>query len=191
MKPIVLFSFLLAIGLTTAAWSQAIEGLFEFTITGHQPFTAKCWVKGERIYLEKYLNEDTIRRIIDRTTKEVITLVEDDGKKIAVRMNDRMSIYWKQVEEHHPSFSEPPTVEWDAVRETQKIQGQACTKVIAKSTEYKATAWVDETKSSNYREILPFVFHEPHHLINQGGFPPGMGATGPPGKAKLDRRCSF
>ncbi|MCB0643433.1 MAG: hypothetical protein KDC44_17405 [Phaeodactylibacter sp.] len=175
MKPIFLSIWMLAWCFAPALMAQPASGVLRFTSEGARTCNAACWFNGDLLFIEVYRSQgDTIRRIVDRSKEEVITLIEQEGETLAVKMNDRMSRYLQKVGDIQKIDKSAAGYECDLLTEKKEIGEQVCMKVTAKGKDYSGVAWMDHELPRTLNWILPYVFFDNVHIIHyidSPGFP--------------------
>ena len=165
----------LVFGAITPLVAQQSTGVIHFQSEGDRMYNASCWFNHQKLYIQVYKeNGDTIRRIVDRIKGEVITLIEQDGKPIAVKMNDRMSRYLQKVNALHALDKNASDYQCDLLTEQQEIRDKQCMKVTAKGKKYDGLAWMDHSLPKKMNTLLAFIFFEDEHFIHfvdSPGFP--------------------
>lgn len=152
LRMLTLFSFLLA-GFTTIM-AQQFEGIITMTVKGEQELSMDFTVKDDLVLMEVDDEGQKVKVISEKETGDMTTLLEKDGKKMAIKMGREMmnqgmnSMDFGEVDDN---------AKVNITGETKMINGYKCTKITGKNDRAEAIAWVTKDLNFSLFDLVPMA----------------------------------
>ena len=151
----------------TFATAQKFEGTIKIETTATRPSSINTLftMKKEMVMLDVESKRGAVKMIQNKDTNEKTTIREIDGDTIVITKKSNANRYKELNKKYENERARISNVTVKVTRETKKINGYKCYRVIASDNNYEGEAWM--TKDL---EVSPYDYF-PSLKSNQRGLP--------------------
>lgn len=124
------------------------------TVSGEQELTMDFTVKNKQVLMEVEDDGQKVKMISETDTGNITTLVDKDGKKMAIKINPEMmnqglaSMDFDQAEDNSKVV---------VTTDTKTIDGYKCVKITGKDDRIEAIAWVTTDLNFSLFDLVPMA----------------------------------
>jgi len=150
------FLFLMFFGFTSSI-AQNFEGTIEIKNTIPKTLNAVFTIKNEQAMMEAINDSGKVKMISNSKTGKKITITENEGEEIIVikNSNDMQYRNLNKRYEKRNSRTKNPTVK--VTRETKKINGYKCYKVVGSDQRHEGVAWITNDFDIDPLSLFPIT----------------------------------
>lgn len=137
--------------LSIALSAQSFEGMIKMTSDSPYGINADFTVKGDKILLENNSKAGKVQLIFDKTSGDITTITNENGRTMAVKTNLENTPYLKGKSAKITDSYSDYTIE--KTTETKTIDGYQCTKYIGKGKDAESIMWITEEIDFNWSDL--------------------------------------
>lgn len=150
----VFLSFIFSISILSA---QNFEGIITIKNTKTGTLNAVFTIKNEMAMVEAKAMSQNIKMIKNSKTGEKITITENDGETIIIVKNTNDMQYRNLHKKYEKRKRQFKNLMVRVTRETKKINGYKCYKVVAKDNKIEGEAWITKKLKINPFDLFPIT----------------------------------
>ena len=140
--------------LTTGLYAQSFEGLIKIKSDSPYGINADFTVKGSLVMIENGSKHGQVKMIFDKSTGDMTTISDENGKTMAVRMNNDQNPYLNNQNAKSTTGYEDFSIE--KTTDTKVINGYNCTRYIGKNRATEAQAWITDELDITWADLVQF-----------------------------------
>lgn len=152
MKKQINILFLLTI-LSITLSAQSFEGMIKMTSDSPYGINADFTIKGDKILLENDSKAGKVQLIFEKTTGDITTITNENGRTMAIKTNMENNPYVKgnagKITDSYSDYKVEKTTE------TKTIDGYNCTKFIGKGKTSESIMWITNEINFNWADLSP------------------------------------
>jgi len=152
MKKQINILFLFTI-LSISLQAQSFEGMIKMTSDSPYGINADFTIKGDKILLENDSKAGKIQLIFDKTSGDITTITNENGRTMAIKTNLENNPYLKgkggKITDSYSDYTIEKTTE------TKTIDGYKCTKYIGKNKDSESIMWLTNELDFNWADLSP------------------------------------
>jgi len=161
-----LLSFLFFLSLTGFLIAQDFEGVITMTTTEKEDMVLVFTVKGDKVLIEADTDEGKVVTLSERSTNQVTTLFEREGKKFGMKMGPETMQMIEQQGGFTKTGGKKGKMDITVTKDTKTIDGYNCTKVVGKDDEKEVEAWITQELGFTVFDLMPSMMKK---AIEQDG----------------------
>ncbi|RMG88581.1 MAG: DUF4412 domain-containing protein [Bacteroidetes bacterium] len=151
------FSFFVALFVWTALSAQSnFEGIIQTKNSAAPDLNMTFTVKKNLTLVEIKSGTSKSVLLMDNASGDMTTVAEDNGEKVAVKMNLNDNPYLNQMTADHRGGN-ARKAEVTVTGETRNIRGYHCVKVIGKDQNTEGEAWITKDLDFSMADLFPQV----------------------------------
>ncbi|HFB99483.1 MAG TPA: DUF4412 domain-containing protein [Phaeodactylibacter sp.] len=151
---LIFFVFLCSISFISA---QKFEGIITIKNTKTGALNAVFTIKKEMAMVEATAMSQNIKMIKNSKTGEKITITNNDGETVVIVKNTNDMQYRNLNKEHEKRKRPLKNLSVRVTRETKKINGYKCYKVVASDGRMQGEAWITKKLKINPFDFFPAI----------------------------------
>lgn len=134
--------------------AQNFEGIITMNVSGEQNLSMDFTIKDKLVLMEIEDDGQKVRMISETETGNMTTLVEKDGKKLAIKMSPEMlNQGMSSIDFEKPDDKSEVTI----TKDTKMIDGYNCVKITGKNDRTEAIAWVTKDLKFSLFDLVPMA----------------------------------